>query len=53
MQTGATTTTLTFSGSGSPEIYIYGAARRRMDDLGAEDFINDNFTISTLEKITT
>lgn len=53
MQTGTTTTTLTFSGSGSPEIYIYGAARRRMDNLGAEDFINDNFTISTLEKITT
>ena len=53
MQTGTTTTTLTFSGSGSPEIYIYGAARRRMDELGAEDFINDNFTISTLEKITT
>ena len=53
MQTGTTTTTLTFTGSGSPEIYIYNAARRRMDDLGAEDFINDNFTISTLEKITT
>ena len=53
MQTGTTTTTLTFSGSGSPEIYIYGAARRRMEGLGAEDFINDNFTISTLEKITT
>ena len=53
MQTGTTTTALTFSGSGSPEIYIYGAARRRMDNLGAEDFINDNFTVSTLEKITT
>jgi hypothetical protein len=24
-----------------------------MEGLGAEDFINDNFTISTLEKITT
>ncbi len=52
MQTGATTTTLTFEGSGNPEIYIYGAARRTMQ-LGAEDFINDNFTTSTLEKIVT
>lgn len=52
-QTGTTTTKITFTGSGNPEVYIYNAARRRMDNLGAEDFINDNFTISTLEKITT
>ena len=53
-QTAATTTKLTFTGTSSTnEVYIYGAARRRIPDLGDEDYIDDNFTISTLEKITT
>lgn len=46
--------TLTFSNTTSTdEVYIYGAARRRIEGLGAEDYINDNFTISTLQKIVT
>lgn len=46
--------TLTFSNViSTDEVYIYGAARRRIEDLGAEDYINDNFTISTLQKIVT
>lgn len=53
-QTAATTIKLTFTGTSSTdEVYIYGAARRRIPDLGDEDYIDDNFTISTLEKITT
>ena len=52
-QTSDEVSQLSFIGDGNPEIYIYNAARRRIQDLGAEDFINDNFTISTLEKIVT
>lgn len=51
-QTSANVTALKFVGSNNPEVYIYNAARRRTE-LGAEVYIDDNFTVSTLEKITT
>ncbi len=51
-ETGDNTTRLTFTGTSNPEVYIYGAVRR-VDKFGAEDYIDDNFTISTLEKIVT
>ena len=51
-QTSANVTALKFVGSNNSEVYIYNAARRRTE-LGAEVYIDDNFTVSTLEKITT
>ena len=52
-QTGEVNNTLTFDADQNAQVYIYNAARRRITNLGAEDFINDNFTIATLQKVVT
>ena len=51
-QTDTNTTSLTFDGSGTPEVYIYDAARRTMD-VDGNDFTDDSYTIAMLASVAT
>ena len=51
-QTSNSTTTLSFSGNNSSEVYIYAAARRVMV-VDTQDCINDNYMISKMAEVVT
>lgn len=51
-QTDTNTTSLTFTGSDTPEVYIYDAARRTMN-VDGNDFTDDSYTIAMLASVAT